>query len=498
MSQTVVNQYITGGKGGAGGQGGVYGGDGGLGEGPTLYQKIKAKYITMNMVQSPTVVEGSRVVNSCPPASRIFHGRRTILDAMHQFFTQDTKKQKVYVLYGLGGAGKTQIALKFIEETMCFTEQFLLDASTTETIQNSLKNITSQDALTWLAGKYENWLLFFDNADDPTITLNQFFPRCNHGNIIITSRNPSLQMYGTSFQVSDMEESDAVALLLNSSQQEVSASNQLLAQAIVKYAEAKELWIIEVENQTRLHGEDGLNTLALMNNLANGYHRLGQFEEAEKLQSDILEKRRRLLGEDDLYTVTAMHSLAATYHVLGRFEDAEKLKVIVLEKRRRLLGDDHPATLDAMHNPAATYHNLGQFEEAAKLSLVVVKKWKQLASDDHPKTLDGMHSLAITYDALGCFKEAEKLQVVVLEKQKKIFGEDHSDTLKVMNNLGYTNYHMGHFAEAEALQVVALEKWRKLCGEDHPDTQHAMQHLIRTYHSLDKQTEAAELEKLLK
>ncbi|KAF7324375.1 FabD/lysophospholipase-like protein [Mycena sanguinolenta] len=127
-----------------------------------------------------------------------------------------------------------------VKESTCFTDQFFLDASTIETIQNSLKNITtaeqagSQDALKWLASKHDNWLLFFDNADDPKVNLNQFFPRCNHGSIIITSRNPNLRVYGGNSQVSDMEESDAVALLLKSSREEVSAYNQLLARDIVK------------------------------------------------------------------------------------------------------------------------------------------------------------------------------------------------------------------------------------------------------------------------
>ncbi|KAF7371409.1 FabD/lysophospholipase-like protein [Mycena sanguinolenta] len=722
IPQAIVNQYISGGKGGAGGQGGVYGGDGGPGEGPILYQRIKGKYITMNMVQSADAAESSRVVNPCPPASRIFHGRRTILDAMHQFFAQETKKQKIYMLYGLGGAGKTQIALKFIEETTCFTDQFLLDGSTIETIQNSLKNITSQDALTWLAGNHKNWLLFFDNADDPNINLNQFFPRCNHGNIIITSRNPSLRMYGGNFHVSDMEESDAVTLLLNSSQQEVSASNQLLAQDIVKalwylplaivqagafileagtlktyldlflqnrtellkrkstqqhdeyawavyttweisfkrlspvasmflqlcsfihwddiaedifsraanhmmqlheqshneiatakefllhfvgatgkwdsysflkvtneiraysllnfnpekksfsihplvhswtgttfekadlyhscmddilgmsireirgydmdlaslrvvshidflieglptnfgwqyamiyhhvgrYAEARELQIIEVEKKRRLHGEDSLNTLAAITNLADIYYRLGQLEVAEKFQVNMLEKRRMLLGENDLGTVNAMNNLANTYRYLGRFEDTRRLGVEVLKKRRKLLGGDHPETLDAMHNLAITYRNLEQFEEAANLHLVVVEKWKQLTGDDHPKTLDAMESLANTYDNLGCFEEAEKLKVLVLEKRKNIFGEDHSDTLAAMNNLGRTYYCLGRLVEAEELQVIALEKRRVLFRYNHWGTQRAIQGLIMTYHSLGKQAEAAELEDLLR
>ncbi|KAJ7907231.1 hypothetical protein B0H13DRAFT_1527957, partial [Mycena leptocephala] len=50
-----------------------------------------------------------------PPASRIFQGRQNILDQMQQFFSADSSNQKIFLLYGLGGAGKTQIALKFAE-----------------------------------------------------------------------------------------------------------------------------------------------------------------------------------------------------------------------------------------------------------------------------------------------------------------------------------------------------------------------------------------------
>ncbi|KAJ6450465.1 P-loop containing nucleoside triphosphate hydrolase protein [Mycena sanguinolenta] len=161
---------------------------------------------------------------------------------MHQFFTQDTRKQKIYVLYGLGGAGKTQIALKFIEESTCFTDQLLVDASNTDTIETGLKNIAamkqagtaSQDTLALLASKHEQWLLFLDNADDPKVNLNQFFPRCNHGNIIITSRNHGVRIHGAHCEVSNMEELDAVTLLLKSAQCEASATNKILAAEIVK------------------------------------------------------------------------------------------------------------------------------------------------------------------------------------------------------------------------------------------------------------------------
>jgi hypothetical protein len=65
-----------------------------------------------------------------------------------------------------------------------FTNTFFIDTSTIETIDTGLKNIalaknvgsTSQEALQWLRNKPDEWLLFFDNADDPKVNLNKFLP----------------------------------------------------------------------------------------------------------------------------------------------------------------------------------------------------------------------------------------------------------------------------------------------------------------------------------
>lgn len=64
-----------------------------------------------------TIVQAAQQMNNCPPPSRIFQGRRAILDKMTHFFAEDIGKQHIYVLYGLGGAGKTQIALKLINDS---------------------------------------------------------------------------------------------------------------------------------------------------------------------------------------------------------------------------------------------------------------------------------------------------------------------------------------------------------------------------------------------
>ena len=55
------------------------------------------------------------VLRSCPAPTRFFTGRHEILSQMHVYFSKE-EKHHVFVLYGLGGAGKSQIAFKFIEE----------------------------------------------------------------------------------------------------------------------------------------------------------------------------------------------------------------------------------------------------------------------------------------------------------------------------------------------------------------------------------------------
>ena len=57
----------------------------------------------------------------CPPPTSVFTGRTDILLQLDKFFcpspaSLDSGKQQVFVLYGLGGAGKSQIDYKFIEQ----------------------------------------------------------------------------------------------------------------------------------------------------------------------------------------------------------------------------------------------------------------------------------------------------------------------------------------------------------------------------------------------
>ena len=80
---------------------------------------------------------------------------------------------------------------------------FWVDASSLESLEMSLRGISSIPAmrhssvngsvkliLQWLSHIQEEWLIVFDNADDPPPgEIARFFPSGNRGNILITSRN---------------------------------------------------------------------------------------------------------------------------------------------------------------------------------------------------------------------------------------------------------------------------------------------------------------------
>ncbi|KAJ7614890.1 P-loop containing nucleoside triphosphate hydrolase protein [Roridomyces roridus] len=169
---------------------------------------------------------------------------------MQECFSQEPKKRRIFVLYGLGGSGKTQIALKFLEETsddnffmiddlFRVSRQFFLNASSSEALNNSFMNIaisqrfgqTPEAGIQWLISEHKEWTLLFDNADDPKLKLLPFLPQCIHGKIIITSRNPQLAVYGPAShsQVGDLDQENAALLLLARAVKEHTDENYKMA-----------------------------------------------------------------------------------------------------------------------------------------------------------------------------------------------------------------------------------------------------------------------------
>jgi hypothetical protein len=93
-----------------------------------------------------------------------------------------------------------------------------------------------KDATRWLATSGTEWLLLLDNANDPNINFYDFFPPGTRGNILITSRNPQLCVHAPHchHQISNLEEEEAVELLLTSAAQPRTSVTETLAVDIIR------------------------------------------------------------------------------------------------------------------------------------------------------------------------------------------------------------------------------------------------------------------------
>jgi len=121
-------------------------------------------------------------------------------------------EQRRLVLGGMGGIGKTQLAIAYAERHRHSYESiFWLNATSLKTLQASLHQLAQHiltsdelkhcddDQLTvhvsrWLSETDNTrWLLIFDNYDEPDqYQITKYYPHASHGSIIITTRLPDL------------------------------------------------------------------------------------------------------------------------------------------------------------------------------------------------------------------------------------------------------------------------------------------------------------------
>ena len=190
-----------------------------------------------------------------PNSSSLFVGQKDVLNKLQRIFIHcgDSKLMLRHscLLWGPGGIGKTQICLKFIEEMSGrLSYVFWVDASSVESITASLRGISSIPAaqasclddsvdfvLQWMSSIQEEWLIVFDNADEPPVyVMEGFIPPGNRGNILITSRNQSMGRvisFENIIEISEIKVSDAITLLLKASHLNASAKHIEVAKNIV-------------------------------------------------------------------------------------------------------------------------------------------------------------------------------------------------------------------------------------------------------------------------
>jgi hypothetical protein len=161
------------------------------------------------------------------PEAVQFVARESELAEMHRFLHGHSKRSAV-VLHGLGGIGKTQLAIEYItRHKEKYTAVFWLNANDEDALKLAFRDIAQQiledrkndpsasmlasvdldgdldqvvtAVKTWLnLQKNARWLMVYDNYDNPrtprkldrlAVDIREFIPRADHGSIVITTRS---------------------------------------------------------------------------------------------------------------------------------------------------------------------------------------------------------------------------------------------------------------------------------------------------------------------
>ncbi|CUA74603.1 Nephrocystin-3 [Homo sapiens] [Rhizoctonia solani] len=139
-------------------------------------------------------------LKKCPAPTPVYTGREDEAKQIAEcILEKGDYGRPICVIYGLGGSGKTQLALKVVEQTREEWDEVLyIDGTSNEAIENSMKGFaearnighTYQPVIDWLGSYSERWLMIIDNVDEPSVCakLDSYFPAGTNGSILITTR----------------------------------------------------------------------------------------------------------------------------------------------------------------------------------------------------------------------------------------------------------------------------------------------------------------------
>ncbi len=192
------------------------------------------------------------------PEIEHFVGREEELAKIKETFQGDGSHRKTVLLQGLGGIGKTQLAVEYVKQQRdAYPAIFWLNGKSEDMLKQSFKNMAkrlfdqfpsstllrtaaeSKDAdqvaeamKRWLSVKGNNqWLMVFDNVDNPKLpgikdpqayNIKSYFPEAHQGFILITTRSSQLKI-GNIIPVKKLQNvRESIAILAHMSDRPIS------------------------------------------------------------------------------------------------------------------------------------------------------------------------------------------------------------------------------------------------------------------------------------
>jgi tetratricopeptide (TPR) repeat protein/DNA-binding XRE family transcriptional regulator len=189
-----------------------------------------------------------------------FTGRDELLELLDQYLSPEGLEEQTaachaaltqsHAIKGLGGIGKTQIAIEYAYRSLAqqrYTHTLWINATTEEAIISSFvelaelipefpaKGETDQRKLVaavkrWLEQCQQSWLLIFDNADS-VASIQPYLPLQGKGSILLTTRASAVGSFASAIEVEKMSFMEGTHLLLRRARQQDNASDEEINEA---------------------------------------------------------------------------------------------------------------------------------------------------------------------------------------------------------------------------------------------------------------------------
>ncbi|MEU6776661.1 FxSxx-COOH system tetratricopeptide repeat protein, partial [Streptomyces sp. NPDC046759] len=451
------------------------------------------------------------------------------------------RRPVVQGLHGLGGVGKTQIALEYAHrfasqyDTVWWidaeqADQILVrytelaarlgiakpDAGAEHNARSLLEHLRTQD----------RWLIILDNADDPQ-DFDTLIPT-GPGHVLITSRNPSWNDRIHSLNLGVFSRSDSLAYLTArmpgiTPEQAGRLADDLgdlplaLAQAVGVIASGmtldryRHLLTAKTAKLMANGGPPGYPaplaaTVDIATTRLAGDHpeaanllRLSAFLGPDPIPTAWLEAVRDQLAtiavdpDDIMWPQAALQPLAR--YGLARvdheaFQIHRVTQAILRDRSSQTVASEvelDVTTILTTIAPGDPDTPAAWPQWAAYTSHLATRKH---TATSHPELRQALIQATRYLIRSGQQRAARDLAATLHHTWTSVLGDDHPDTLASAEYLGRAISYFGRYAEARRMVEDTLERRRRVLGDDHPDTLTSAHDLAATLHNLGQYAEA--------
>jgi tetratricopeptide repeat protein/TIR domain-containing protein/NB-ARC domain-containing protein len=482
-----------------------------------------------------------------------FTGRTSLLSALHDALTME-KPTVVQALNGMGGVGKTTLALEYAHRHAADydvawwvrAEQPDLIPDQLASLAQALELATSADlpdiAVARLLGQLrgqDRWLLVFDNAENPTV-LSQFLPTGGH--IIVTSRDPRWDTAGAAVEVAEFTRAESVDLLRSRAPRLSARDAEAVASAVgdlplvvdhaaallaaTGWPAATYLELLQERTAEILARHDQVSGYPV--SIAAAWQvTFTHLTQTDPAALQLLTLAAWLAPEPIPLTVftddPAVLPAPLAQVAADPLEWADLLTVLRQRAVARFGPDSlvlHriPAALLRAANPAT--QPVGRWPALAVTVLeacVPAEPWNRpvtwpvwqallphvVVATDPTRALDTVAAdvdwlldrMAIYLHTRGDPRAARPHYERAYQQRRTRLGEDHPDTLASAGNLALGLTALGEYQQARDLDRDTLDRFRRLLGDDHSDTLTCASNLARDLRTLGQHQQAHDLDR---